>query len=100
MTDGSVSLSSVGVLGEVSLHVFDCEFVKSQFFCFSRKRRAYECEDVQPLSRRRTQGVDCGVDKTWAAIYQSVARRMLSYLGHSDLLKVNTRVRESTLSTL
>ena len=120
VTDGSVSASSLGVLVEVSVAASDCEFVKSQSFSFSRKRRAFHMEsqgdtnaasspeDVQPLSRRRSQEVDCGVDKKWAGIYQSAARRMLSYLDHSDLFKVNTRElehrshltnRESTMST-
>ena len=51
-------------------------------------------EDVRRLSRRRTQEADCGVDQKWAAVYQSVARRMLSYLNHSEVLKVNTRELE------
>ena len=82
--DLSVS-PSVGVLGEVSLSVSDCEFVKSRSISFSRKRRAFHVEsqgdinaassleDVQPLSRRRTQEMDCGV---------------LSYLDHSDVLRI------------
>ena len=94
----------VGDLGGNSLSVSDCEFVVPQ--SFSRKRRASHIEsqgdvnmasspeDVQRLSRRRTQEVDCGVDQKWAAVYQSVARRMLSYLNHSEMLKVNTRELE------
>ena len=39
--------------------VSDCEFVVSQSFSFSSP------EDVPPLSRGRTQEVDCGVDQKW-----------------------------------
>ena len=48
-------------------------------------------EDVQPVSRRGTQEVDCEVNKSWAAVYQSVARRMLSYLDNSEALKEGTK---------
>ena len=97
VTDVSVSPASVGVLGDVSLCVSDCETVKSQSFSSSRRRRAFHMEsqgemntarspeDVQPLSRRRTQEVDCGANQ------QSLARRMLSYLDHSEALKVDAR---------
>ena len=69
--DCCVSPSSVGSLGEVSPSDSDCEIVKLQSFSFSRKRQAFHMEsqgdmnaasppeDVQPLSRRRTQEVDC-----------------------------------------
>ena len=49
--------------------------------------------DAQPL-RRRTQEVDCGENHRWAAVYQSVARRMLSYLENSKALKVDTKELE------
>ena len=44
--DVSVSPSSVGVLGEVSLSGSDCEFVESKSFSLSRKRSS-ELEDNQ-----------------------------------------------------
>ena len=50
--------------------------------------------DVPRLSRGRTQEVDCGVDQKWAAVYKSVARRMLNYLDQSEVSKVNTRELE------
>ena len=51
-------------------------------------------EDVQPLSRRRAQEVDCGVYQRWAAVYQAVARGMLSHLDNSEALKVDTKELE------
>ena len=48
-----------------------------------------------PIPRRRIQEVDCGVNHGRAAIYQVVARRMLSYLDKSEVLKVNAREFES-----
>ena len=69
----------------------------------SRMRRAFlvesqgdmsMAEDGPPLWRRRTQELDCGVDHRWVAVFQSVERRMLSYLDHSEVLKVNTRELE------
>ena len=50
-------------------------------------------EDVQPLSRRETQEVDCGVNHSWAACH-AVARRMLRYLDNSEALKVDTKELE------
>ena len=73
----------------------DCETVKPQSFPVSRKRRAFHfeskgdmhvassAEDAQQLSRRRTQEVV----KSWAAVYQSIARRMVSYLDTSEAFK-------------
>ena len=51
---------------------------------------ASSAEDAQQLSRRRTQEVDCEVNKSWAAVYQSIARRTLSYLDNESL-KVGTK---------
>ena len=51
-------------------------------------------EDVQPLSRKRTQEVECGVDKRWAVVHHAVARRMLSHLDNSEALKVDTKELE------
>ena len=89
-----------------SLADSDCEIVKPQPFSISRKRQASHVEsegdmnaarppdDVQPLSRRRTQEEDCGVNRRWPAVYQAVARRMLSYLDNSEALKVDTKELE------
>ena len=80
--------------------------MKPQSFSFSRKRQAFHMgsqgdvnaafspEDVQPLSRRRTKEVDCRSNQRWAALYQAVARRMLSYLDNSEALKVDTKELE------
>ena len=35
-------------------------------------------------SRKRAQEVDSRVDQSWAAVYQSIARRILSYLDNSE----------------
>ena len=35
--------------------------------------------------------MDCGVNPRWAAVYQAVARRMMSYLDNSEALKVDTK---------
>ena len=35
--------------------------------------------------------MDCGVDQSWAEVYQSIARRMLGYLDNSEALKVSTK---------
>ena len=103
LTDVSIYPFSVGVLGEVSPSDSDGETVKSQSFSFSRKRPAFHLEshgdmnatssseDVQPLSRRRTPEVDCGVSQRWAVVCQAVARSMLNYLDNSKALKVDTK---------
>ena len=50
-------------------------------------------------SRRRAQEVDCGVNQSWAAVYQLIARRMLSYSDNSEALKVSTKeLKEQVLS--
>ena len=52
---------------------------------------ASSAEDVQQLSRRETQEVNCEVSKSWAVVDQSIIRRMLSYLDNSEALKVGTK---------
>ena len=61
-------------------------------FLSVRKRRAFFVERQgdtarrrAAVSRKRTQEVDCGVDHRWAAVDQSVARRMLCYLDHGEV---------------
>ena len=49
-------------------------------------------------SRRRAQEVDCGVNQSWAAVYQSITRRMLSYLDNSKGLKVSTKELNQALT--
>ena len=50
-------------------------------------------------SRRRAQEVDCGDNQSWAAVYQSIARRMLSYLDNSEALKASAKeLKEQVLS--
>ena len=62
---GSFGDSWEEVLSEVFLSDSDCEIVKPPFSSFSRKRQAEDvnvassAEDVQQLSRRSTQEVDC-----------------------------------------
>ena len=102
----SVSPSSVSVLGEDFLSVSDCEFVESQSFSLCRKRQAFliqsqggmsmedTAEEVPPMSRRKIQEVDCGVDHRWAAIYQAVGKRMLDHLNKCEGLKVDTQELE------
>ena len=102
----SVSPSSADVLCEVFPSDSDCENVRTQFSSFSRKRRDFHmeskedtnvadsAEDAQQLSRRCTQDVDCEVCKSWAAVYQSIARRMLSYLDNSEASKVGAKELE------
>ena len=51
---------------------------------------ASSAEDAQQLSRKRTQEVDCEVNNSWAAVYQSIARRMLS----CEAFKVSTKELE------
>ena len=41
-------------------------------------------------SERKAHEVDCEVNQSWPAIYQSIARRMLSCLGNSEAKKVST----------
>ena len=38
--------------------------------------------------------MDCKVNQSWAAVYQSVARRMLSFSDNSEALKVDTKELE------
>ena len=85
-------------LGVHSLSVSDCctavlfFLQKASSLPHGQSRRCEQGspEDGPPLSRRRTHEVDCGVDQRWAAVYHSVARRILSNLDHSEVLKVNT----------
>ena len=49
---------------------------------------ANSTKDAQQLE------VDCEVCKSWAAVYQSIARRMLSCLDNSEVLKVGARELE------
>ena len=51
-------------------------------------------EEVPPSTRRKIQEVDCGVSHGWVAVYQAVAKRMLSYLEHREVLKLKTRQLE------
>ena len=51
-------------------------------------------EEVPPLMRRKIQEVDCGVIHGWVAVYQAVAKRMLNYLGHREVLKLKNRELE------
>ena len=41
-------------------------------------------------SRRKAQELECGVSQSWAAVYQSIARRMLSYLDNSEAFQMST----------
>ena len=38
-------------------------------------------------SRRKAQEVDYEVNQSWAAVYRSIARRILSYLDNKEALK-------------
>ena len=50
-------------------------------------------------SRRKAQEVVCGVNQSWAAVCQSIARKMLSCLDNSEALKLSTtELREQVLS--
>ena len=50
-------------------------------------------------SRSWAQDVDCGVNQSWAAVYQPVARRMLRYLDNGEAVKVSTKAsKEQVLS--
>ena len=50
-------------------------------------------------SRRKAQEVGCGGNQSWAAVYQSMTRRMLRYLDNSEALKVSTKeMKEHFLS--
>ena len=74
-------------LARISFRVLIFVFVELQSFSLSRKRQAFliECqggmsmedlpEEVPPMSRRKIQEEDRGVDHRWAAIYQAVAKR-------------------------
>ena len=96
VNDVSVSPSSVGVLGEVSPSDSDFAFVKSQSLSCSRKRQALHMEtkgdvnaassleDVQPLSRRMAQEVDCGPNQRWAVVYQAGCKKDAELLGQQQ----------------
>ena len=50
-------------------------------------------------SRRKAQDVDYEVNQCWTAVYQSMARRMLSFLDKSEAPKVITKeLKEQVLS--
>ena len=54
---------------------------------------------VTQESRRKAQEVDWGGNQSWAAVYQSIAIRMLSHLDNSEALKVSTEeLKEQVLS--
>ena len=76
-----------GLPALVVLHLTGHGFLR--YWCGELGRRR-----AAVLSRRSTQGVDCEVCKSWAAVHQSIARRMLSYLGNSEALKVSTNTLE------
>ena len=61
---------------------------------------ASSAEDVQQLSRRRTQEADSEVSQIGAGVYQSIARRMLSYLDFSEALKVGAKELEEYVLAL
>ena len=44
--------------------------------------------------RRKIQEVDCGVDRWWAAVHQTVTKRMLDHLHKSEVLRVNVQELE------
>ena len=76
---------------------YDCEFCAPQSFSLSRKRQAFLVEsqgglsvdnapeEVPPITGRNIQEVHCGVVRGWAAVYQTVAKRMLDYLNKSEV---------------
>ena len=50
-------------------------------------------------SRRKAQEVDYEVNQSWAAVYQSIVRRMLGYLDNSEASKLSTKeLKEQVLS--
>ena len=51
-------------------------------------------EEEPPITRRTIQEVDSGADHWWAAVYQTVAKRMSDYLNKSEVLKVNAQELE------
>ena len=51
-------------------------------------------------SRRKAQEVDYEVNRNWTAVYQTIARIMLSYFDESEALKVSTKeLKEQVLSS-
>ena len=72
VTDLSVSLSSVGVLGEAFSSDSDCEIVKPQFSSFSGKRRRPKTRSSCQEEARKKWTVKSA--EVGAAVYQSVAR--------------------------
>ena len=55
-------------------------------------------EEVPPITGRKIQEVDCGVDHGWAAVCQTVAKRMLDYLNKSGVLEVNAQELEPNIN--
>ena len=108
VTDVSVSPSMVSVLGENVCSASKSEFVEPQSFLISGKRRALflesqgsmsidTAEQMPPVSRRRVNAIEGGVDHRWAAFHQAVATRMVKYLDRSESLKVNIKELECFL---
>ena len=54
---------------------------ESEFLLASRARVLGTQEEE---SRKKAQEVDCEVSQSWTAVYQSIARRMLSDLDKSE----------------
>ena len=64
---------------------------------WDERQRALVTEEEE--SRRKAQDVDYKVNRNWTAVYQTVARRILSYLDNSEALKVSTKeLKEQGLS--
>ena len=62
---------------------------QSEFFVASRARwdeRPRVLVTQEEESLRMAQGVDYEVNQSWAAVYQTISRRMLSYLVESEAL--------------
>ena len=98
-----VSHSLVSVLGENFTSGSDCEFVETQSFSLikvtffdSQGGTSIEdtLEEVPPITRRKNQEVNIGVDHGWAVVYQTVAKRMLDYLNKCEGLKVDVQELE------
>ena len=75
---------------------------QSEFLVASRARwheRQRVLVTQEEESRRRTQELDYEGNQSWAAVYQSISRRVLSQLHNSEALEVSTKeLKEQVLS--
>ena len=80
--------------------IFDIFSSKEQSELASRTRRDERQRVLvtqEKESRRKAREVDYEANQNWPAVYQTIARRMLSHLDESEASKVSTKESKETV---